>query len=207
MDARRYKLSMLWAAAVALTGFAMVCGLLILLGGPAQPAEAAPLALTVSGDITTNTVWRTSDSPVIVTDTVTVLTGTLTISPGVTVKFNPGKALVIQGGGRLVANGTGSQPIIFTSNRTPPPASCDWETIRLFSNNNIVRYSIIEYARWGIYIEPFSVGHDISYNTFRKNALCQPTPVGAAIAGSPDNTNITNNYFTDKASAVYVTKA
>jgi len=85
MDARRYKLSMLRAAAVALTGFAMVCGLLILLGGPAQPAKAAPLALTVSGNITTNTVWRTSDSPVIVTDTVTVLTGTLTISPGVTV--------------------------------------------------------------------------------------------------------------------------
>jgi hypothetical protein len=126
MDAHRNKLGMLRAAAVALTGFAMVCGLLILLGGPAQPAAAAPLAITVSGNINTNTVWRTSDSPVIVTGTVTVVAGTLTISPGVTVKFNNGTGLIIQAGGRLAANGTQPADYFYLELGR---LSCAWESI------------------------------------------------------------------------------
>lgn len=208
MDARLNNMPRVFrAAAVAMVGFAMACGLLIIVGGLASPVVAAPLAIDVSGNITADTVWSTAQSPIIVTGTVTVVSGTLTISPGVTVKFNSGTGLTVQTGGRLVADGTSSQPITFTSNITPTPASCDWETIRLFSSNNIIRYSVIEYARWGIYAEPFSGGHDISHNSFRRNSLCMPTPVGAAIAGSPDNTTIADNDFISNTSAVYVTKA
>ena len=116
MDARLDRLRVFRAAAVATVGFAMVCGLLILFSGLASRAAAAPLIKDVSGNIMTDTVWTTADSPIIVTGTVTVVSGTLTISPGVTVKFNSGTELIVQTGGRLVAEGTSGQPITFTSN-------------------------------------------------------------------------------------------
>jgi parallel beta-helix repeat protein len=190
---------------MAILGFAMICGFLILFGRPA-PATAAPSALQVSGDITTNTTWALADSPIMVTGTVTVQTGTLTIQPGVEVRFNSGTELIIQVNGKLKANGTSGQPITFTPN-TGSPVSCFWNTIRLFSNQNEIQHSLIEYGRWGLYIEPFSVGHIISNNTFRHNGLCLPSPVGAAIAGSPDDTQISGNIFTNNNSAIYVTKA
>ncbi len=192
--------------ALAGLGLGMVCGLLLLLGGIAAPVTAAPLALSVSGNITNNTVWGPGDSPIIITGTVTVISGTLTISPGVEVKFGSNTELIIQTNGKLVANGTLTQPITFTSNISPT-ASCAWNTIRLFSDGNTIRHSLIEYARWGIYIEPFSGGHNISSNTFRQNGLCLPSPVGAGIAGSPDNSTIADNTFVNNNSAIYVTKA
>ena len=76
--------------------------------------------------------------------------GTLTISPNVTVRFNRNSELVIQSTGHLAAIGTASQPITFTSNVTPTPASCNWDAIRFNSNNNTMRYSLLEYATWGI---------------------------------------------------------
>lgn len=45
--------------------------------------------------------------------TVSVTDGTLTIKPGVTVFASQGEWLVVQGGGRLVAQGTGKKPINF----------------------------------------------------------------------------------------------
>lgn len=189
---------------VASLGLVLFVGLLILIGG--EPARAAPMGLSVSGTINGDTTWSLADSPVIVTGDVTVLNGTLTISPGVTVRFQSNTQLTIQTSGNLLAEGTGGSPITFTSDNGSP-ASCDWETIRLFSNGNIIRYSIIEYAQWGVYAEPFSRQHDISYNLFQDNGLCLITPVGAAISGSPDSTTISHNRFSDNNSAIYLTKA
>src|SRR5690348_3062023 len=75
-----------------------------------------------SGTITTDTTWAISGSPFLVScGGVTVAAGaTLTISPGVVVRFTQsgcsGFALLglsINGG--LVANGTAAQPITFSS--------------------------------------------------------------------------------------------
>jgi parallel beta-helix repeat protein len=183
----------------------MVCGFLILFGWSPPTATAAPLALTVSGPIVTTTAWTLADSPVIISGTVTVSTGTLTIDPGVQVLFNTDAELIIQTSGRLISNGTSGQPILFSSN--VGPASCNWKTIRMFSDDNSIQYSRIEYARWGIYAEPFSGGHLIRNNIFYKNALCASSPVGAAIAGSPDDTEMSSNTFTDNGSAIYLTKS
>ncbi|HMV65201.1 MAG TPA: right-handed parallel beta-helix repeat-containing protein [Myxococcota bacterium] len=75
------------------------------------PALAA--VVTHSGTITTQTTWSASDVHV-VTGTVTVNTGViLTIEAGAVVKFYNGTGLDTRGA--LVAAGTESEPIVFTS--------------------------------------------------------------------------------------------
>ncbi|MFH0866137.1 MAG: T9SS type A sorting domain-containing protein [Bacteroidota bacterium] len=69
----------------------------------------------VSGLISTNTVWTVANSPYVVIGNVLVNNGvTLTIEPGVMVKFNSGLSLQIDG--TLIAQGTISDSITFTSN-------------------------------------------------------------------------------------------
>jgi hypothetical protein len=76
----------------------------------------------VGGDITTNTVWEKARSPFIVTSDIRVSNNaTLTIEPGVVVKFNNGTGMVISQteypytGGLLLANGTVTDSVYFTS--------------------------------------------------------------------------------------------
>src|SRR5690554_817568 len=74
----------------------------------------------VSQNITENTTW-VSDKVYILSSRVTVLSGvTLTIQPGTIIKGEAGTganatALIIARGGKLMAEGTVTQPIIFTS--------------------------------------------------------------------------------------------
>ncbi|HEX9985428.1 MAG TPA: RHS repeat-associated core domain-containing protein [Thermoanaerobaculia bacterium] len=68
----------------------------------------------VSGDITIPSRWRAMNSPYVVTRDVYVYS-TLTIEPGTVIKFATGTSLTVRTGGTLTANGTTSQPIIFTS--------------------------------------------------------------------------------------------
>jgi hypothetical protein len=74
-------------------------------------------ATNVSGLISTNTTWTKANSPYVVTGNVLINTGvTLTIEPGVSVKFNELKSMQIDG--TLIARGTSSDSIRFTSNTT-----------------------------------------------------------------------------------------
>jgi uncharacterized repeat protein (TIGR01451 family) len=199
---------LLKAAATASLGFALVCGLLILLAGIAAPAAAAPRAATlISADIIGDAAWTPAGSPYIISGTVSVYSGTLTVGPGVAVRFERHAELIIQSSGRLEAVGTPGQPITFTSGVTPGPASCDWDAIRFNSSGNRVQYALLEYATWGLDLrEPYGE-HDISYTTFRHNGLCAMSPVGGAIVGSTDVTTITHNTFLGNAAAVRLAKS
>ncbi|HTA82592.1 MAG TPA: T9SS type A sorting domain-containing protein [Bacteroidia bacterium] len=74
----------------------------------------------VKGGIYSNTTWTKANSPYIITDTVVVFPGVvLTIEPGVTVKFVDNQELEIRQG-QLIANGTSTDSITFTSNSTTP---------------------------------------------------------------------------------------
>ncbi len=111
----------------------------------------------VGGPIDTDTTWTLAGSPYTVVSPVLVMEGvTLTIEPGVTVKFNSHKALQVDG--ELIAMGTNENPITFTSNVGTNPG--DWDYI-VFSDisadavydvdgnyvsGSILKYVVIEYA-------------------------------------------------------------
>ncbi len=119
-----------------------------------EPCTYVPAPTEVSGNITEDTTWTLANSPYIVTETVQVLEDvTLTIEPGVVVRFNEGIGLNI--GGKLIARGTQTNIINFTANQ-----DSNWGGIKFFSSSidavfnengnyesgSIVEYSIIEKA-------------------------------------------------------------
>jgi PKD repeat protein len=129
-----------------------VLGSMLLINVPAVRAE------DVGGPIDTDTTWTLAGSPYIVTSPVLVMEGvTLTIQPGVVVKFNSHKALQIDG--ELIAVGTSGSPIKFTSNVGTAPG--DWDYIvftessvdavydigtGVYQSGSTLQYVIIEYA-------------------------------------------------------------
>ena len=82
--------------------------------------EASSQLQVITDNIVENTTW-TKDKTYVLANRVTVLDGvTLTIEPGTVIKGEAGTgpnatALIIAIGGKLIAEGTESEPIIFTS--------------------------------------------------------------------------------------------
>jgi len=117
-------------------------------------------ATYVEGTITRDTVWMLVDSPFIVINNVTVPPGvTLTIEPGVEVKFGGKFSINVQG--KLVAVGTEDRTITFTSNKHEGEAG-DWVGIN-FSNvsDSSLSHCVVKYAVHGIIVESSSL--TISY--------------------------------------------
>lgn len=109
--------------------------------GTLVACSIAPLAHAqtyVSGTISTDTAWDTTGNPYIVTGNTLLASGaTLTINPGVTVRFRAGLALRIDG--TLVARGTITDTILFTSDTTAPAAG-DWAHIYLSNSSTDATY-------------------------------------------------------------------
>lgn len=83
--------------------------------------------ITVSGDISTNTTW-TKNNTYLLSGFVYVTNGAkLTIEPGTVIKGEKSSkgALIITRGAQIIANGTPSEPIVFTSNEAAPSYG-DW---------------------------------------------------------------------------------
>lgn len=81
----------------------------------------------VNGILSQNTTWGLSNSPYIVTGNILIPTNiSLTIEPGVKVKFNDGMYIKVEGA--VIANGTESNHITFQSN-SPSPNINSWKGI------------------------------------------------------------------------------
>lgn len=134
--------------------------------------------LYIRGYIEKDTVWTKENSPYILSGDIVVKTGvTLTIKPGTRIEFIPNidtfgggwydgisasaRCEIIIDGGFLIAEGTPTEPIIFTSyaenpksyiNQLPTPG--DWGTIQISGketgHKSIIKYCIIKYASIGI---------------------------------------------------------
>lgn len=100
----------------------------------------------VSGTIN-STTWTTS-YVYYVTDDITVPAGqTLTINPGVRVKFLEGKSMTVNG--TLLANGSADAHVKFTS-KEPTPLPGDWGNLTLNGENNVITYMDYDFATDGI---------------------------------------------------------
>ena len=108
----------------------------------------------IKGQISSDTVWSASGSPYVVTGTVLVSEGVkLTVEAGAEVKFSSGTSLQVFG--ELVAEGTSSSGIIFTSAQENKAAG-DWGQIVFYDssvdvtsydgNGDYVSGSILEYC-------------------------------------------------------------
>jgi hypothetical protein len=114
----------------------------------------------IGGLISTDTTLTLVNSPYIINWNTLVEKGvTLTIEPGVEVRFEDFYYLQIEG--KIIADGTEEDMIIFTSNKTLP-APGDWDAIKIMKNcdfGSSITYCIVEYSGgfngWGsaIYIE------------------------------------------------------
>ena len=124
-------------------------------------AATASNATNVSGGIYANTTWTLANSPYIVTDTLVVFPGvTLTIEPGVVVKFDTNVYMEIRQA-TLIAQGTAADSITFTAN-TISPTMGYWDCIYLnhCPDTNKFNYCNIRYGFSGIYSymsNPFTI--------------------------------------------------
>ena len=122
-------------------------------GNTSQPFER-PDSTRANIIISSDTSWTLANSPYDLTGNVLIQNGaTLTIKPGVTVRFGDGNYIQVEG--RLVANGTKDNRITFTSSQ-PSPEPGDWESILFKQNaapNSIVRYCNFTYGYYGIHAD------------------------------------------------------
>jgi hypothetical protein len=102
---------------------------------PNNTAYPAP-TMTVAGNITTNTTWSAGQVVLLSTQIYIKNNAVLTIQPGVTVLGKKGVAggagIFVTKGSQIVANGTATAPIVFTSDQAPGARGLgDWAGIIL----------------------------------------------------------------------------
>jgi Right handed beta helix region/PKD domain len=122
-------------------------------------------ATYVEGTITKDTIWTLIDSPFILSNDMTIdPTATLTIEPGVQVRFGGSFSITVNGA--IVANGTEERMILFTTN--DPSQQDAWQTILIRgSQPSLFINCIVEGALNGTTVEGGVA--DIEKCTFRSN--------------------------------------
>lgn len=128
------------------------------LGGGRDTSAQVSGPTEVGGPISSNTTWSLAGSPYIATSSIWVMPGvTLTIEPGVTVKFNDNLGMLVDG--QVVARGTSRSLVTFTSSRSSP-ASGSWAFIKFtdssvdatfdedgtYLSGSILEHAVVEYA-------------------------------------------------------------
>jgi hypothetical protein len=119
----------------------------------------------ISGGLFTNTIWTVTGSPYILSNDVALFPGySLTIEPGVIIKFNSNSKLILRG--TMTCMGTNQSPIVFTSN-LPSPTNGSWVGIEIDNSQGgkiIGSYIQGQYAENFIKILNSSTGQVLNLN-------------------------------------------
>lgn len=166
--------------------------------GTATPTATPTLipGTAVSGGIFANTEWTLANSPYVVTGTVTLFPGyTLTIDPGVQVLFEDNTALIVRG--QLVAVGTSSQHIIFSS-ADASPTTTSWLGIQIANQeggSGSVAYADMSYAATAISVECCGSGGplNIQNSSFTNNRVALGGNAG--LITTVDNCTFSDNIY------------
>lgn len=166
----------------------------------------------VSGGIYANTTWTLANSPYIVVDTVVIFPNvTLTIEPGVTVKFTNNKVLEARQG-KILAVGTNSDSITFTSTSlTPFPGI--WDEIHINGGTLIseFEYCNFEYARSSIVNNHLNGTQNTTVELHIKHSKFLNNIIGITCTGNGggfskiDTTYFTNNNKSTKGAQIIFT--
>ena len=149
----------------------------------------------ITSPITADTTFTQSGSPYVVQINLTIpSTVTLTVQPGVEVKFDGNYALTVQG--TLSAVGTASSLIVFTSAKASPAAG-DWVGVHV-SSTTLLRFVKISYADAGVWCEGPGNAARLEACTFTDNGsgiylANQSTPVITRDAATSTGCTITKN--------------
>ena len=124
-------------------------------------ASSATAGTTVSGPITSNTIWTPDGSPYVLNGQITIAAGTtLTLVPGAVVKGRSFSGW-LQVNGILLAQGTAAAPIVFTSERDDSvggdtngdgdrtwPGPGDWYGLQFTgtSSGNVLDHVVVRYG-------------------------------------------------------------
>jgi len=156
----------------------------------------AASATYVEGNIDQDTVWTLVDSPfVVINDVVVKPYGTLTIEPGVEVRFGGNFSLIVEG--TLTAIGTQENKITFTSNKHEPEGG-DWNAIRFMNRTQLstMMYCIVKYATNGLTIQNGYVRIE--------NSEISENEVGISITGD-NQVTLQNNILRANGDGVFLT--
>ena len=150
----------------------------------------------VSGGIFANTTWSLSNSPYIVTNTLTLFpTDTLTIEPGVVVLFD--SSVIFEVRGTLLSLGTLHDSILFSSS-SPNPHQGIWRGISIrddLGGSGIFNYSILKFGFYTLALNWGSSGVSLNVNNskFENNYIA--SNAGATLDVIIDSCYFTNNYI------------
>jgi hypothetical protein len=137
-----------------MTRRSLACVALVLLVGAGRGSAET----VVTWNVLSDEVWTVAGSPYIiwgagVSNAVRVKNGsTLTIEPGVEVRFEDGRFIEMDAGGSIVAIGAPGDSILFTSNSTTPSEAI-WTSVSVFqSTESSFEHCVFLYARYGLYV-------------------------------------------------------
>lgn len=128
-------------------------------GTPKQRNAINYLIVNNSSNLATNKTLTKANNPYVVSGQTSISqSATLTIEPGVIIKFK-GAGSELYGSGIILAQGTAADPIIFTSfaddmyagdtnqnGTTTLPHAGDWGLIRLLKSGSLIDHAIIRYG-------------------------------------------------------------
>jgi len=138
----------------------------------------------------------------------TTTPATLTIDPGVTVKFTLYTAIYIGSGatkGVLVANGTSAMPITFTSSQAIPAAG-NWSGISFSgdaASTSVLSYIIVEYGGYGGYYSSANISLSSSSPTIRNATIRNSAGSGIYMANATNLAKILDSTITANRWGIY----